>query len=112
MGKYIKKQDYVQHNADELATSIKGSINELVVCTYFLQKGYEVYRNVSPTGKGDIVIWDRKTTPIIIDVKTAYKKEGKDRIVYNICKSRVPNVETVGVVGNNEILETITLGQL
>jgi hypothetical protein len=70
MSKYYRKEDFVQHDADELPTTIKGSIIELKACAYFLELGYEVYRNISPTGKGDIIIWKKGEDPIIIDVKS------------------------------------------
>jgi hypothetical protein len=65
-----KKVDYpIQHNSETLHTSNKGAINELKVCAWFLEKGYEVFRNVSPIGKGDIIIWKKGEPPKVIDVK-------------------------------------------
>ena len=44
-----------------------GDINELKACTWLLEKGYEVYKNISSTGKVDIVIFkDSKYIPIQI----------------------------------------------
>ena len=46
-----------------------GACGELFVTQYFLEKGFEVLRNVAPTGPIDLVIYrDGKLTPI--DVKT------------------------------------------
>ncbi len=66
---YIKKEDWKQYNPDELHTSVKGAINELEVCAWLMKQGYEVFRNVAPTGKGDLIIWKTGETPIIVDVK-------------------------------------------
>jgi len=71
MGYKYTKTDMVQHNADELNCCVKGAIQELEACAYFLSLGFEVFRNVSPSGKGDIVIWRKGEKPIVIDVKTA-----------------------------------------
>lgn len=71
MSGYIKKENWVQHVPSELHTSIKGAISELEACTYFLKQGYEVFRNVSPVGKVDIIIWKVGEDPILIDVKTS-----------------------------------------
>ena len=48
-----------------------GDVTELELCHYFLDKGYEVFRNVSSTGPvdfvtlnvetGDVVLYDSKT---------------------------------------------------
>lgn len=70
---YEKKEDWLQYNPTELGTSIKGAKNELLACVWFLEQGYEVFRNVSPTGKGDIIIWKKGEDPIIIDIKAAGK---------------------------------------
>jgi hypothetical protein len=54
-----------------------GASSELIACAYFLREGYEVFRNVSPVGKRDLVIFkDGKFTSI--DVTT-----GK----YHVCKN-------------------------
>lgn len=72
---YIKKEFYVQHDPEELGTSVKGAINELEVCAWLMKQGYEVFRNVAPTGKGDIIIWKHGESPIIIDVKVGGKSK-------------------------------------
>ena len=51
-------------------TSVKGAKLELEACAWFLAKGYEVFRNVSPVGKADIVVWKKGDDPILIDVKS------------------------------------------
>ena len=84
MSKYIRKDYYIQHEHDELPTTIKGSIVELKACAYFLELGYEVYRNISPTGKGDIIIWKKGEDPIVINVKShrVASKLDEVKIVY------------------------------
>lgn len=72
---YIKKENYIQHDSNELGTTIKGAINELEVCAWLMKQGYEVFRNVAPTGKGDIIIWKSGEDPIVIDVKTGSKSK-------------------------------------
>lgn len=103
---YIKKQTYIQHMAKELNTSVKGSINELIVCCYYLKKGYEVYRNVSPTGKADIVIWDKKNPPILIDVKmVTINTHVNGDVSIRVPNSTVRGVKTIGVSENGEVFK-------
>jgi len=50
----------------------RGSVAELSVCTYLLRKGYEVFRNVSPSGLCDIVAWNPSTgEKLLYDVKSS-----------------------------------------
>jgi hypothetical protein len=67
-----------QNNPQELHNSIKGAKYELLACAWLLQHGYEVFRNVCPTGKGDLIIWKKGTSPIVIDVKSAGVSKVKD----------------------------------
>lgn len=66
---YVPKEEYVQHDPDVLHTSVKGAINELEAATWLIQQGYEVFRNLCPVGKADIIAWKVGEPPIIIDVK-------------------------------------------
>jgi Holliday junction resolvase-like predicted endonuclease len=66
---YIKKENYIQHNVYELQTSLKGAALELEACAWLIKQGYEVFRNVSPVGKADIIIWKQGEVPTLIDVK-------------------------------------------
>jgi hypothetical protein len=36
-------------------TSKKGAAGELIACIWLLRKGYDVYRNIAPSGKVDII---------------------------------------------------------
>lgn len=46
-----------------------GAKTELEACAWLLAQGYEVFRNVSPFGLGDLIVW-KNGTSILIDVKT------------------------------------------
>lgn len=97
-----------QHQPGALDTAVKGSINELRVCVHFLNLGYEVFRNVSATGKGDIIIWKRGKTPIVIDVKAVcygvyVRKDGVSRPTRQMNKSKCPGVITIGITEEGEI---------
>lgn len=47
----------------------KGAKSELMACSWLLEEGYEVFRNVSPVGIIDIVAYKNGTT-YLFDVKT------------------------------------------
>lgn len=82
---YIKLDNYIQHNHEELATTIKGAISELEACAWLLSQGYEVFRNVCPTGKADIVIWKKGEFPKLIDVKSNRAFSKVDGVL-SLCK--------------------------
>lgn len=55
-------------------TKHRGAISELTACSWLLEKGYEVFRNVSQHGVADLVAINRETQEILqIDVKTIGK---------------------------------------
>jgi hypothetical protein len=62
-----------------------GDITELELCHYFLNDGYEVFRNVSSTGPVDFVVLDINSGELTMyDSKTANvhtKKDGR-KIIY------------------------------
>jgi Holliday junction resolvase-like predicted endonuclease len=47
----------------------RGAHSELVACAWLLERGYEVYRNISPHGLGDLVVV-KDGQMLRIDVKT------------------------------------------
>jgi hypothetical protein len=110
--KSFKKPDhskYKQHQPGALHTAIKGSINELRACSHLLALGYEVFRNVSPSGKGDIVAWEHGRTPIVIDVKAIttgvyVRKDGEERQFTAMNKSKYPGVITIGVIEGGDVV--------
>jgi len=58
-----------------------GDITELEVATYFLKKGYEVFRNMGCTGLIDLVVVCPKTKEVILyDVKTLMTRVDKDNV--------------------------------
>lgn len=57
----------------------QGAASELAACQFLLDKGYEVFRNVSAHGPADLVAWNPTTHHILlIDVKTSRPKELED----------------------------------
>lgn len=60
-----------------LSPSTKGAINELIACTWLLQQGYMVFRNVAADGPVDLIIEkDKQLTRI--DVKSImFRYKGK-----------------------------------
>jgi hypothetical protein len=100
---------YKQNQPSALPTSVKGGINELVACAHLLKLGYEVFRNVCATGKGDLVAWKHGYAPLIIDVKQISKltwvnKDGVERVGFNMTKSKYPGVITLGVTEGGEVV--------
>lgn len=59
-------------------TSQLGAKHELLACAWLLDLGYQVFKNVVPTGPGDIIAWDPETDEkYVIDVKTYTPVKGK-----------------------------------
>lgn len=64
------------NNSIELSPSITGAVAELKACAWLLKNGYEVFRNVSATGKADLVAY-KDDELILIDVTTGrFKRDG------------------------------------
>ncbi len=42
---------------DNMNTSKKGAVAEYMAANWLLSKGYEVFKNLTPTGKVDIIAW-------------------------------------------------------
>jgi Holliday junction resolvase-like predicted endonuclease len=58
--------------ANVAVSSAVGAKNELRAAAWLMDQGYEVFRNVSPVGPGDLIAWDIKNGVFIpVDVKTA-----------------------------------------
>lgn len=48
-----------------------GAYGELFVCNYFINLGLEVFRNITPSGPVDIVIYNAETQKLLLlDVKS------------------------------------------
>lgn len=53
-----------------LPTGTTGALNELLVCTDLLERGYHVFRSVSPSCPCDLVAYRPGQIPRRIEVKT------------------------------------------
>ena len=48
-----------------------GAIGELAIANYLMEKGYEVFQNMSPTGPADLTVWNIETGKVLlVDVKS------------------------------------------
>ena len=62
---------YRNSTLNYLTSSKIGAISELEMCAYYVRQGYEVFRNVTPDGPADIIIWNPKNGELhIIDIKS------------------------------------------
>lgn len=64
-----------------LSTGTVGALTELFIATYFLERGYEVYRALSPSCGADIVICKDGITKRL-ECRTGYRTNKTKRIVY------------------------------
>lgn len=101
--------NYKQNQPGALPTAVKGGINELKACAYLLGLGYEVFRNVCATGKGDLVAWKHGEAPLIIDVKSiatvvCINKDGTERVSKQMSRSKYPGVITLGVTDDGTVV--------
>lgn len=48
----------------------KGAVNELIACAWLLKEGYEVFRNVSPYGFADLIVF-KDGKMLRLDVKSS-----------------------------------------
>lgn len=54
-----------------MSVAVIGTVSELKAQIWLLEQGYEVFANVKPSGKADIIAWLVKTDKVLkIDVKT------------------------------------------
>jgi hypothetical protein len=84
----------------------RGAHSELSAVLYFLERGYEVFRNVSAHGPADLIIWNPETGEMRkLDIKTAsmYTKLDGSQVPHHAF-SKVPDIETVAVV-DGSVLE-------
>jgi hypothetical protein len=70
----------------KLAPTVKGALAELLACQFLMSKGYEVFRNLSPTGSIDIVAIKQKEIRKI-DVKLC--RTDKDGIIKGRRKPKI-----------------------
>ncbi len=63
-----------------------GALSEVAACAWLLSQGYEVFRNVSPHGPADILVWEVQTDEVTkIDVTTGRKYVRQDGVI--VCSS-------------------------
>ena len=65
----------------------RGVISELKVCTYLIERHWEVYRGVDPTGSADLVA-RREGQTFFIEVKTGHMKGGWTSFSYKNLKNK------------------------
>jgi Holliday junction resolvase-like predicted endonuclease len=67
-------------NLRGLKTGRIGALSELRAQAWLMEQGYEVFKNIKPSGPADLIAWDIKSNTILkIDVKTVriyIKKDG------------------------------------
>jgi len=63
---------------DNMNTSKKGAVAEYVASNWLLTQGYEVFKNITPSGKIDIIAV-KSNEMHLIDVALCLKSKGKDK---------------------------------
>jgi len=92
-----------------------GDISELKVATYYLENGYEVFRNVCSTGLIDLVVVCPKTKQVFLyDVKTMTEYKREDNVVHIYAnptseEQRKFGVETVALYENKIYTDPIRI---
>lgn len=86
-------------------TCHQGAQNELISSIWLMQLGYEVFRNVSGGGPGDLVIWNPITDEKhIIDVKGVGTKWARHSMP--LAKSRThPNANVLFLVVRDGVVD-------
>ena len=65
------EKKYSNSTLNHLTSSKIGAISEIEMCAYYIRQGYEVFRNMSPDGAADIIIWNPKNGELhILDIKS------------------------------------------
>lgn len=89
-----------------------GAQSELLAANYLLDKGYDVFRNVSSSGPGDLIALDTRTGQIrIIDAKSGTRyKSGACNPTVKILNDRQRRlgVELLVVLPSGEVVENPT----
>ena len=76
----------------------RGDISELQVATHYLEKGYEVFRNMGSTGLIDLVVVCPKTKEIFLyDVKTMAVYEDKEGVTTMYANASTEEQRKLGV---------------
>jgi len=61
---------------------VRGACSELYACAWLLENGWEVFRNVSAKGWGDICAFKVGGVPVAFDVKTVSFSAHSGRLTY------------------------------
>ena len=78
----------------DIPSSTVGAIAELAVACFLLKKGYEVYRPLSPSCSGDLLI-EKNSKFIKIEVRSGYRHLITGKVYFSIKNVRA---ETMAVV--------------
>ena len=94
-----------------LTGSLLGACHELKVCSWLMLQGYDVFRNVAPVGKIDLIAVHRSTKKIrLIEVGTtaAHKdKQGNIKIYIPKHKKDYCSTNRICLVCVDELTDTI-----
>jgi Holliday junction resolvase-like predicted endonuclease len=87
-------------NTKNIPTTVTGAICELIACAWLLKRGYDVFRNVSPTGKADLIaLKDGDVTLIDVSKSSKYiSKSGKVSYTKNYAKETLCNSLNIKVL--------------
>ncbi|HEY5411108.1 MAG TPA: hypothetical protein VIJ94_10325 [Caulobacteraceae bacterium] len=76
----------------------KGAVSELLATAWLLDRGYEVFRNVSQHGPADLVGWRPGEPPELFDVKTVTMvRSPTGRIYANVSAPAVARATALGI---------------
>ncbi len=102
-GIYLKQNHRAlsPHAGRGLSTGAVGAISELVVCANLLQKGFDVFRNVSPTGKADLLA-TKKGNVFKIQVRTGSISPASGLLLYP--KRGISECDVVAVAVSENVL--------
>jgi len=88
-----------QINDGTIPCATTGAISELIVSVNLLQKGYEVYRALSPACSCDLAIF-RKGTLLQIEVRTGYRNKLNGKIE----TKRRHTADILAIVVNGDVI--------
>lgn len=91
-------------------SAAKGAAAELLVAARLLHYGFDVYRNVSSTGKGDLIARDRNLRIAVVEV-TCGRRGPKGGLRYQKHVSSRGVWEIMAVVNGTELVFLYSNGQ-
>jgi hypothetical protein len=76
----------------------KGTLSELIACSWLIKQGYEVFRNICQGGPVDLVVYDPSRREFMyVDVKTLTINAGKGPREYYCSSKLTPKQIALGV---------------